>query len=416
LRAQAPTLGDVFRDSILSALVRTAVERNYDVRLARARVDEARAVAGIARAQRLPLVMLNAGVGTNRTVLGAAALAYEAWGGTAGVSWDLDVWGRTRGGVDATTRDRDAEEARVRAMTVALVGEVAANYLQLLELDEETDIAERTYASRRAMLAIARARYDRGVVSELDVQQFAAQVAIPSARLAQLARARAEREHALNVLLGESPTRRHTRGSLASLAPDCVIPDSLPAAFVDARWDVVQAQRSYDAAVARAGASSAAKMPAISLTALGGTQAATPGTVFRSETQVYQLQVGLSVPLFTGGRASNELSAAQARVQEARIVYERAKLLAAREAADAMTAMKASREEVRANELLRNALRRALELSELRYQNGIANLLEVLDAQRALFDAELTLTQSRFRELTSMVQLYEALGGNWAST
>lgn len=402
-------------DSILSAMMHTALAQNKDLLLARARSDEARALLGVAAASRFPTLTVNGDVGTSRMVLGSAALSYDAWRVTADAAWDVDVWGRVRSGADAAAADLRAGEMTEQVLVVSLLGDVAVNYLQLLELDEEYEIAVRTCASRRAILALAQARYERGLVSELDVQQFEAQVEVARARLIQVAGERAQLEHALNALLGEPPNRTLSRGSLAAAAHTVVVPDSIPSSLVDTRPDVARAKRAFEAAVARLGAARATRFPSVLVGAVAGRQAPTPGTVLRSQSDVYELHVGVSVPVFTGGRTSGEVSAAGAQVDQARIAYERVRLSAHRAAADAMAALRTSADEVEANDALCAALRRALGLSVLRYQSGVANLLEVLEPQRALFDAELALAQSRFRGLASLVLLYEAVGGKWVA-
>jgi multidrug efflux system outer membrane protein len=226
-------------------------------------------------------------------------------------------------------------------------------------------------------------------------------------------RQRAQQEHALNVLLGESPMKVQRGDSLTAAARLVTVPDSLPATLLDRRPDVAQAERAYAAASARVGVAAAARLPAVSISAFYGTQSATASKLLGTGTNVYQLQAGISVPLYTGGRLRNDVAAARARADQARAIYERTALNALREAGDALVAVRTARDEVTANETLVGALRRALELSDLRYQSGVANFLEVLDAQRGLFDAELTLAQSRLRELSASVLLYKALGGSW---
>jgi multidrug efflux system outer membrane protein len=405
---------DIINDTVLTSLVRTAVTQNKDVAIARARIDEYRANIGIARAGLKPRVNGNASVGTNQAVFGGGpAIQFDAYRVTADLAWELDFFGRTRYGVAAATADAAAQQAAERATILTLVSDVALAYLQLLELDEERDIATRTLASRRDLLSLAQERFRQGVVSELDVRQFEAQLAVPIARLAQIERQRAQQEHALNVLLGESPMAVRRGGSLVAAARAVVVPDSLPASLLDRRPDITQSERVYAAASAREGQVTAARLPSIAITGNYGTQAATADKIFGSNTTVYQLQAGVSVPIYSGGRQKDERIAARARVDQAKAAYERTALTALREAGDALVAARSARDEVTANETLAGALRRALELSEARYQSGVASFLEVLDAQRGLFDAELTLTQSRLRELTAAVQLYKAFGGNW---
>ena len=406
---------DVINDSVLTGLVRTAVAQNRDVALARARIDEYRAQVGIARASLKPRVTGNGSASTNQAVFGGGApIQFDAFRLTGDVAWELDFWGRYRYGVVAATADAAAQEAAQRASVLTLVSDVALGYLQLLELDEEHAIATRTLSSRRELLGLAQARFNSGVVSELDVRQFEAQLAVPIARLAQIDRLRAQQEHALNVLMGDSPMAIRRGGSLLAAARAVAVPDSLPASLLDRRPDLAQSERAYAAASARAGLVSAARLPSVSISGFYGTQASAADKIFGSGTSVYQIQAGISIPIYSGGRQRDELNVARARIEQAKAVYERTALTALREAGDALVAARSARDEVTANETLTGALRRALELSDARYQGGVASFLEVLEAQRGLFDAELSLAQSRLRELSAAVQLYKALGGTWA--
>ena len=195
---------DLFRDSTMVGLVRTALTQNRDLRTAVARIREFRAEVGVARAPLFPELSANGTVSTNQVAIGAfQPTAYDAFRLTADVAWELDFWGRTRRGVEAARADLASEEAARRAVVLSLVSDVATGYLSLLELDQERAIAERTLASRQATLALARQRFAQGVTSELDVRQFEAQVAVPAATLAQTERLRAQQEHQLNLLLGE---------------------------------------------------------------------------------------------------------------------------------------------------------------------------------------------------------------------
>ena len=295
------------------------------------------------------------------------------------------------------------------------MSDVATGYLSLLELDQERSIAERTLASRQATLDLARQRFNQGLTSELDVRQFEAQVAVPAATLAQTERLRAEQEHQLSLLLGEAPTNLPRGGSLAQAVSSLIVPDSLPASLLARRPDVQQAERAFAAATARIGVAEAARLPTISITGSYGSQVPRAGDLFTANGEIYQALAGISVPLFTGGQLVNETRAARARADQARSQYEQSVLVALREASDALVGVRTSRDEVAAQQTQAQALRRALQLAELRYRTGISSYIEVLDAQRSLFDAELGLSQSQLRQLATAVQLYRALGGSWAA-
>ncbi len=408
---------DLLRDTALVRLVSTALEQNRDLRVAEARIREFRAAVGVAKSPLAPSVALNGSESTNQVVIGSfPPTAYRAARLTSDLTWELDFWGRLRRGVQAASADLGGEEAAERATVLSIVSDVASGYLQLLELDQERVIAERTLSSRQATLDVARARYSEGLTSELDVKQFEAQVAAPAVTLAQTERATAVTEHNLNVLLGEGPTPIVRRGTLAAAVDALSIPDSIPAGLIARRPDVQQAERSYAASTARIGMADAARLPTVSIVGSIGTQAGLPNNVFADNTHVYQLFAGVSFPLFDYGRLSNQSAATRARADQARASYESTALNALREANDALAGVHAARNEAAAQATQARALRQALNLAESRYEAGLSSYLDLLDAQRSLFSAELALSQAQLGELTAAVQLYKALGGTWGGS
>ncbi len=405
---------DLLRDTTLVRLVHVALEQNRDLRVAEARVREFRAAVGVARSPLAPSLTLNGSESTNQVVIGSfPPTAYRAARFTSDLAWELDFWGRLRNGVRAASADLGAEEAAERATVLSLVSNVASSYLQLLELDQERLIAERTLSSRQSTLDVARARYSEGLTSELDVRQFEAQVAAPAVTLAQSERATAVTEHNLNVLLGEGPTAIPRRGTLAAAVEALQIPDSIPAGLLARRPDVQQAERNYAAAHARIGVADAARLPTVSIVGSLGTQAGLPNNVFADNTHVYQLFAGVSFPLFDNGRLSNQSAQARARADQSRASYESTALNAVREANDALAGVRFARDEAVAQATQARALRQALSLAESRYDAGLSSYLDLLDAQRSLFSAELALSQAQLGELTAAVELYKALGGTW---
>jgi multidrug efflux system outer membrane protein len=405
---------DIFQDSTLLDLVKVALVQNRDLQTALSRIQEFRADVGIAKAPLFPSLSANGSVSTNQVAIGSfPPTQFDAWRVTADVAWELDFWGRIRRGVEAANADLASSQANQRAVILSLVSDVALSYLSLVELDQERALSEQTLASRTATLELARRRFRQGLTSELDVRQFEAQVAVPAAALAATERLRAEQEHALSLLLGRPPAPITRRTGLAGVVKAFKVPDSLPASLLSRRPDVQAAERAYAAATARIGVAQAARLPAISITGYYGTQVAEASRLFISNGEVYQALAGISLPLFTGGRLINETRAARARADQARLQFEQSFLIALREASDALAGVRTTRDQVVAQETQAQALRRGLQLAELRYRTGIANYLEVLDAQRSLFTAELALSQAQLQQLSSAVQLYRALGGSW---
>ena len=405
---------DLFRDSSLVRLVDLALRQNRNLQIAVARINEFRAAVGAARGPLLPSVTLNGSESSNQVALGSfPPTSYRATRFTGDLAWELDFWGRVRRGVEAANADVGAQEAAERATVLSLVGDVATSYLQLLELDQERAIAERTLSSRRSTLDVARARFAQGLTSELDVRQFEAQVAAPAVTLAQTDRALAQAEHNIDVLVGQTPITIARGSSLVDAARALVVPDSISAAVLARRPDVQQAERAYAAATARIGVADAARLPTISIVGSFGSQASSPTNLFGDQTRVYQAFAGISFPLFDNARLASASAAARARAEQARAAYEGTALNALREASDALVGVRSARDQAVAQATQANALRQALDLAEIRYQAGLATYLDLLDAQRSLFSAELALSQSQLGELLAAVQLYKALGGSW---
>ncbi len=404
----------ILRDTTLLGLIHTALHQNRNLQTAVARVQEYRADAGVARSALLPTVSVNGSVSGNEVAFGAfPPMSYHATRLTADASWEPDFWGEIRHGLAAANDDVAAQQAAERATALTLVSDVATSYLQLLELDQEHAIAEQTLASRRATLALARTRYAHGLISELDVEQFEAQVAAPAVTLAETERERAQTEHALDVLLGEGPTRIPRGTSLTRAVDALVVPDSVSAALLARRPDVEEAEHVYAASVARLGVADAARLPAITLSGSYGSQSQAMSQLFGTDTHVYQLQAGISIPIFNFGKLGDEAKAARAEVQQARDQFEQTALSAMSDASDALVAVHTARDQVAAQKTQVHALEQALDLAQLRYSAGLSSYLDLLDAQRSLFTAQLALSQSELQQLTAAVQLYKALGGSW---
>ncbi len=405
---------DVLRDSTLTRLVTIALSRNRDLEQARARIREYRAEVRVARAPLLPDLSLLGSVSRNKITLGTTLVPpYTAMDAEATVSWELDVFGGARRGLEAAQADRASQEDLEQATVLSLISQVADGYLQLLELDQERDIANQTVASRKVTLGLARRRFAQGVISELDVRQFEAEVAVAASRLAQVEQLRAEQEHGLDVLMGAGAISIPGGGSLAAMARTVTVPDSVSGSLLLRRPDVQASERAFAAATARIGVADAARLPSFVVSAAYGSQSPNSEGLFKKRAEIYEFFGGISIPIFAGGRLQGEVQAARARADEARDQYEQTLLAAVGEAGDALAGVRTSRENAAALDLQVTALRRALDLAELRYRTGVSNYLDVLDSERSLFDAQLEASQAELSQLTSVVQLYKALGGGW---
>ncbi len=405
----------VLQDSQLVSLVRTAVANNRDLRVAVERVREYRAQLGASRGDLFPQITANGTASTNKSIFGAfPAQKFDAVRVTADLAWELDFWGKLRRQTQAARFDYESKESDQRAIVLSLVSDVATAYLELRELDDDLRIAEQTLVSRQSTLALARQRFQQGVISELDVRRFEAEVADPAARVADFSRRRTQKENQLRLLLGQEPGVIPRGGPLAETVAAVAVPDSLASALLLRRPDVRRAEQEWAAATARVGVALGNRLPRVMITGSYGTQRPDFSKLFGSAAEIYQLQGGISIPLFTGGRLLNQQRAAQARAEQGRAKYEQAVLSALSEANDALVGVRTTRDQLVAQETQVRALRRAATLAEKRYENGISSYLEVLDAQRGLFNAELNAAQVERQYLATTVQLYKALGGSWA--
>ena len=405
---------DLLRDPELRKLVETALRQNRDVRVALASIDEFRAQYGVTRGALFPHLSVNGEGGTEKSVLGSlGAFKFDVVSATADLQWELDFWGRLRRATEAARADLLAREESQRAVVLTLVSDVATAYLELRELDLDLEISKRTLASNEETLRLARRRFDQGLISELDVRQFESEVASPAAKVADFERQIAQKENQLSVLVGRNPGGIPRGSELTGTLAPLAIPAGLPASLIDRRPDVRQAEQQLHAAMARIGVAQGALMPTITLTGEYGSQSQDFSNLFKSSTEIYQLFGGVSIPIFTGGQVGKQVDVARARAAQARYSYEQTVLLALEEVNDALVGVRATRDVTAAQERQVDALRSAFRLADRRYQNGISSYLEVLDAQRNLFTAELALAQAERQQLSAAVELYKALGGGW---
>ncbi len=407
---------DLLQDAVLRQLVDTALQENRDVRTALAVIAEYRAQYRAARGALLPELSASGQAGRNQQVFGTfGSFTYNVYAATADLSWELDVWGRLRRSTSAARSDLVVREEDRRALQLSLIGDVATGYFDLRAADLNLAIARRTLDSRRQTLALARRRLDQGLISELDVRQFEADVASPAASVADFERQVAQQENALSVLVGHNPGAIVRGRALTEMAARIPVPAGVPSALLGNRPDVRSAEATLRAATARIGVAQAAWLPTFTITGQYGTQSTEFSRWFASGTNIWQAFVGVSIPLFKEGRpgAGEQVNVARARASQARSRYEQTVLVALREVEDALVGLRTAQDRSAAQERQAVALRRALELANMRYQTGVSSYLDVLDAQRGLFTAELSLTQAERDQLVAAVQLYRAVGAGW---
>jgi multidrug efflux system outer membrane protein len=407
---------EVFQDEQLQTLVRTALAQNDDLRLAAARILEAEAQLGITHADELPSVSATAALGGQRTPLlgpipARTAAAIELQGSSI---WNLDFWGKYRRATEAARAQLLANEWGRRAVVTGLISQVADAYFELRTLDLELDVSQRTLASRQQSLALTRAREQGGATSLVDVRQAEQLVYGASAEITDLERRIAQQENLISGLLGNNPAPVVRGRALADQPHPPEVPAGLPSTLLERRPDVQETEAQLAAATAQIGVAKADFFPHIALTGSGGIESTALGALFSAGAGMWSALASLAQPVFTGGRTKSAVALAEARRQEAAIVYGRTVRGAFREVANALTGYRKTREFRERQELLFQSAQDARRLADVRYQGGATSYLEVLDADTRLFDAELGLAEARFSELADLVELYRALGGGWA--
>jgi multidrug efflux system outer membrane protein len=412
---------DLFQDQTLTRLVQTALQQNFDVRIAAERVLQARARFGIVRAERFPSVDASVAETTSRFSRAGTSAAippgadrdvtYTQAGFSVG--WELDVWGRLkRLNESARAQYLATEEAR-RGVVTTLVADVTETYLGLRALDLELQIARRTRDAATDSLRLTQTRRDRGIATALDVQQADQLLHTASARIAGLERDIAQTENALSLLLGQVPNDVPRGLELEALKVPPSVPAGLPSALLERRPDIRQAEQELIAANAQIGAAKAEYFPRISLTGFLGVQSRALGDLLTGSAGLWTASAGAVAPLFNAGRTRSNVRLAEAVQRELVVNYQKAIYSALREVSDALAGYRKTSEQRLQQEQLVEALRASVRLSSERYQGGVDNYLQVLDAQRNLFQGELDLARLRGQELSTLVQLYRALGGGW---
>jgi len=412
---------EIFQDEELQKLIRTAFAQNYDLRQAIARVNAARANLGITRSEQFPQFAAGADITTiglsrnGETSLPGGFSRKRTFGEVllGLLSFEIDIWGRLRRQTKAARAELAASEEDRRTVTTLIVGDVAAGYFRLLELDAELGISRRTLATREDSLRLIRIRQQGGVATMLDVRQAEQLVYTASQAINEIERQVEETENQISLLLGQNPGPISRGRPLDDQKQPPSVPPGLPSSLLERRPDIRSAEQLLIAANANIGVAKAAYFPRISLTGFFGFQSNQLSSLFTGPSGIWSFVPQITQPIFTAGRLKSNVRFAQAREQFALVEYQRTIQTAFTEVSNSLIQYRKAREIRTQQELLVETLQDRSRLAYLRYQGGVDTLLSALDADRDLFNAELILAQSKREELLALVQLYKALGGGW---
>jgi multidrug efflux system outer membrane protein len=415
---------EVFKDADLQTLVRDALTGNPDIRAALARLEAARAAAGISNAQYFPSLSYNASAfrydKKNVTVVagsdGRAAnvVTSNAFALGGAVNWEFDLWGRVRRLNEAATARYFAEAENKNAVVLALVAGVAEAWFNLRSFDEKIRIAEETYASRKESARLARLKFDNGVASEIDPLQFEAEALQAQADLRSFKQAASALENAISILVGKTPGPI-TRKPVDKNAPPALadIPAGVPSDILLRRPDLRAAEHSLRAVNAQIGAAVASFFPRITLTGVLNFAAPQLKGLVDRDTKYTSGGGSILGPLFDAGATYYAVKEAKALTQAALAQYEKAALTAFAEVNDVLVAQQTARERVGDLSKIVEQRRKILDKVSQAEEGGVFSKFAVLDADRALYGAQLALVEARSADQLSVVRLYKALGGGW---
>ncbi len=406
---------DIFQDEQLRSLIRTALQQNYDVRIAASRVLAAQAQLGITRADQFPSVSAGAAITDVRSAKSSFLPAFERSTGQLNISaaWELDFWGKYRRATEAARANLLASESARQEVVVTLVADVSRAYFQLRALDLELEISKRTLASRQESLRLTSLLADRGSTSMLDVRQAEQLVFTAGAEIPSLEQQIEQQENFISILLGKNPDAVPRGQKLTEQPHPPEVPAGLTSSLLERRPDIREAEQQLIASNAQIGVARAAYFPQISLSGSGGFQSAALSNLFSGPAGTWNFGASLTQPIFTAGKIRSNVRLAEAQQQTALLFYQQTIQGAFRSVSDALIAYRKSREFRVQEELLFQSAQDAARLSHLRYTGGVTGYLEVLTNETNAFSAELGLVQAQLNELLALVQLYQALGGGW---
>ena len=414
---------EVFKDPDLQELVRAALQQNYDLRDAVARVEAARANLGITRSNQFPQVGASGDLQITRLSRdGSFALPTSFvpnqnrnWGEASLnlLSFEIDLWGRLRRATEAARANLLSADENRKVVVTGLVSDVATAYFTVRELDYELEISKRTLDDRRASLQLTQARQGGGVANLLDLRQAEQLVDTAAETVPALQQQVEQTENQISLLLGKNPgeVMRQGRFNEDQFAPE--VPTGLPSALLERRPDIRAAEQNLIAANAQIGIARAAYFPQLSLSGLLGGQSSQLSSLFSGPHSAWSFVPQITQPIFTAGRLRSNVRLAKAQKDSAVVQYQKTIQTAFTEVSNALIAHQRVRESRVQQQALVTALEDRKRLAYARYTGGVDTQLNALDADRDLLQAQLDLRQIRLNELLSVVQLYKALGGGW---
>lgn len=412
---------EVFKDPELQKLLRTALAQNYDLRLAVANINAARANVGLARSNQFPQFDGGADLTTTRTSANSGTNVPGQSGSKRSfgevflslLTFEIDLWGRLRQQTKAARAQLKSTEEDRKTVATMVVSDVATSYFNLLELDMELEIARRTLTARQESLRLITVRQQGGLATMLDVRQAEQLVYEASQTIPDTERLIEQTENQISLLLGNNPASIPRGAPLSQQKELPAVPAGLPASLLERRPDIRSAEQLLVSQYALVAAAKAAYFPTISLTGAFGFQSNSLSNLFSGPSRAWSFIPQITQPIFTAGRLKSNVNFEKAQREYALAQYQQTIQTAFSDVSNALVQYRRVREIRAQQELLVSSLQDASLLAHLRYEGGVDTLLNALIADTSLFSAELSLAQTKRNELLSLVQLYKALGGGW---
>ena len=410
-----------FNDPVLNDLIQTALRENKDIKIAAARVEEFIGRYGFTRAALFPQIGAGGGYGRQRISELTGPSPLEDTGGNPtfnssqlflNAAWEIDLWGKLRRSTEAARAELLSTEEARRTVILTLVSSVATTYIDLRDLDKQLEIAKQTVKSREDSYELFQKRFQGGVISELELSQVKSEYEQALSTVPQFEKNIAQVENFLSTLLGRNPGQI-ARGKTVDQLTLPAVPAGLPSDILVNRPDIRQAEQNLIAANANIGVAKSLYFPTISLTGLFGGASNDLDDLFKGPAKTWSWAVPATMPIFTAGAIAGQVRAAEAIQQQALLSYQQSIQIAFREVDDALIDQKKSREQIVAQGRQVESLRNYARIARLRYDNGYTSYIEVLDAERSLFNAELEYTRTQGVLFLSLVNLYKSMGGGW---
>jgi multidrug efflux system outer membrane protein len=406
------TWWELFGDTVLTYLITTAVHENNDIKIAAARVDEFMGLYGVAESDYYPKIDVGASGRVGELNTDGVKFRANRFALDLSAFWEIDIWGKVRRANEAALADLlSAEEVR-QGVILTITAQIANAYFDLLSLDSQLEIAKRTVTSREFSLALFQKRWEKGDISQLEISQLESEYWYAKSQIPFLEKSIVQLENAISVLLGRNPGPI-LRGQMINDLTLPEIPESLPSVLLERRPDVLQAEQELISANARIGVVKSQYYPSLSLTGLVGFSNNDIAKLFEPSSFVWNAGGSFLAPLFRAGEISNQVEASEAIQRQAFFNYIKSVQTAFSDAQNALIERKKTEEIYFFDGKRLNSLSLYRNLSQLRYDEGATSYLEVLDAERNLFDSELGYVQSRATMLKSVVGIFSSLAGGW---